>query len=90
MSDEVGRHPIAEPLQLQVPVEPPPRVLLAEQDHQQGGRRTAGRPPAATAVDPSPCDHCQIPPETAASTMKMGMATKIRKAVVTRLRGRSG
>jgi hypothetical protein len=34
---DVGLHPIGEPLQLQVPVEPPPRILLAEQDHQQGG-----------------------------------------------------
>jgi hypothetical protein len=32
---QVGTDPVGEALQLQVAVEPPPRVLLAEQDHQQ-------------------------------------------------------
>src|SRR5450755_688922 len=32
---EVGPHPVDEALQFQVPVEPPPGVLLPEQDHQQ-------------------------------------------------------
>jgi undecaprenyl-diphosphatase len=35
---EVGPHAVAEPLQFQVPVEPPLRVLLPEQDHQQGAQ----------------------------------------------------
>ena len=42
---EVGADPVAEPLQLQVPVEPPARVLLAEQDHQQ--RREEQQPAGA-------------------------------------------
>jgi len=32
---EVGGHPVAETLQLEVPVEPPAGVFPAEQDHQQ-------------------------------------------------------
>src|SRR6267143_4870935 len=34
---EVGAHPVAEPQQLKIPVVPPARVLLAEEDHQQWG-----------------------------------------------------
>jgi hypothetical protein len=30
---EEDDNPVAEPLQLEIPVEPPPRVLLPEQDH---------------------------------------------------------
>src|SRR6185437_9566168 len=32
---EIDRYPVAEALQFQVPVEPPPRILLPEQDQQQ-------------------------------------------------------
>jgi hypothetical protein len=32
---EEDDNPVAEPLQLEIPVEPPPRVLLPEQDHEQ-------------------------------------------------------
>ena len=34
---QVDPDPVGEPLQLKVPVEPPPGVLAAEQDHQQRG-----------------------------------------------------
>jgi hypothetical protein len=32
---QVDQDPVGEPLQLEVPVEPPARVLLPEQDHEQ-------------------------------------------------------
>ena len=34
--NQVSAHPVAKPLQLQVPVEPPSGILLAEEDHEQG------------------------------------------------------
>src|SRR5712691_6918274 len=47
---QVGSDPVAEPLELKIPVEPPPGILLLEQDHQQwaeeqqsaGGRAAVG------------------------------------------------
>src|SRR6266542_882972 len=49
---EVGRDPVLEPEQLEVPVEPPARVLLAEHDHQQ--RRQEEQAAGAAAPAPRP------------------------------------
>ncbi len=44
------------------------------------------RPPEpAAAVDPASFDHCQISPDTAASTMRMGMAAIVNGAAVSTL-----
>jgi hypothetical protein len=50
------------------------------------------RPPApATTISPrSGVDHCQVPPLTAPSTMRIGTATKMRNSVVRRFSGLSG
>src|SRR3954469_25437367 len=54
-----------------------------------GGRTRRPVPPTATVVVPAPLETLVLPP-IAASTMKIGMAVKIRKKVVSRLRLRSG
>ncbi len=56
---QVDQHPVAEPLQLQVPVEPPARVLAPEHDHQQRGEeqqaaRASRCPGGPVAVIPLP------------------------------------
>ncbi len=53
---------------------------------------TKSRPPAeaTTAVFPFGYEYCQVPPETVPITMAMGMIVRMRNAVVTRLRSRSG
>ncbi len=46
--------------------------------------------PAATAMVPLGDDHCQVPPDTAPSTIAIGITQKMRKAVLSRSSGRSG
>ena len=43
--EQVGADPGAESRQFQIPVEPPARILLAEQDHQRGGDGQPGADP---------------------------------------------
>ena len=61
---QVDQHPVGEPLQFEVPVEPPARVLLPEHDHEQraeeqqaarAGRGPGG--PVAVAPLPGPAGH---------------------------------
>jgi hypothetical protein len=78
---QIGGDPVGGPLKLQVPVEPPPRILLAEQDHQQrsGEQQAAG--PQATVIASLPGDR-HVAPEAACSTMALGRPAKIRKPVL--------
>jgi hypothetical protein len=87
---KVGAGAIAEALQLQVSIEPPPRVLLPEQDHEERPREESPPAPASMNVDLFEEARIQVEPDTVPSTMRIGMATKIRKPVFSLLRGRSG
>jgi len=56
----------------------------------RGPKNSSPPAPAATTFVLPSDDHCQVPPDTAPSTIRIGMATKIRKAVVSRSSIRSG
>ena len=84
----VGRDPDHELGQVEVPVEPPARVLLTEQEHEEDG--DGEKPPTAHAqAYPAPC-RLICPSATREAMMPIGMIHRNRRPVESRLSGRSG
>ena len=87
---EVNGDPVGEAGQLQVPVVPPARVLLAEEQHQQHWDEQHADAAAGVADTFASLCAPKLPPWIVAARIAIGMIVKMRKAVLRRLRLRLG